>query len=117
MVPGSLYLGSYIDPSEEMDAWVCLKVEKWEEVVRDLVNVSKRHPQIASAGLEILLQLKWQYLQITVRVVGALMEPIDSALRGEFSSDLFGEEEVDDDLRELLRYGVKRSDFWHSRPK
>ena len=34
--------------------------------------------------------------------VGSLMEPIESALRGDFFPALFGGGELDDDLRELL---------------
>ena len=37
------------------------------------------------------------------------MEPIELALRKDFLSTLFGGEEGDDDLRELLGHGVKRS--------
>ena len=39
--------------------------------------------------------------------VGSLMEPIESALREDFSSGLFRVDEVDDDLRELLENDVK----------
>ena len=42
------------------------------------------------------LQLEWQNLQRTVPAVGALIELIDSALREDFYTSLFGEEEVDD---------------------
>ena len=63
------------------------------------------------------MQLGWQYLKSAEQLVGALMEPIELVLWEDFYPYLFGGEEVDDDLRELLRYGVKRSDFWHSRPK
>ena len=57
------------------------QMEKWEEGVRNLAKVSKRNPQIPYAGLEMSLQLEWQYLQRTVLGVGALMELIKLALR------------------------------------
>ena len=58
MVPGRQYLGAYVVPSEERDAWVLQQVKKWAEGVRELAKVSKRHPKTAYAGLGMLLQLE-----------------------------------------------------------
>ena len=81
-------------------------MEKWSEGVRYLAKFSKRHPQTAYAGLGMSLHLEWCYLQRNVPRVGALMEPIESDLRKDFFPALFGGEEVDDDLRDILGHGL-----------
>ena len=58
-VVGSRYLGAYLGPQEELDAWVKPQVEAWAHGVRVLGKISLRHPQSAYAGLGILLQLEW----------------------------------------------------------
>ena len=63
------------------------------------------------AGLEMSLQLECQYLQRIVLGVGVLMGPIELALREEFFPTLFGKDEVNDGLRELLVHGVKRGEI------
>ena len=83
-------------------------MEKWEEGVRDLAKFSKKHPQKAYTGLGVSLKLKGQYLQRNVPGSGALMEIIESVLRVGFFPSLFGGEEVDDSLRELLRHVVNQ---------
>ena len=56
-------------------------MEKWAEGVIDLEKFTKRHPQMAYAGLGMPLQLEWQYLQKTVPGVVSLMELIESDIR------------------------------------
>ena len=43
-------------------------------------KIARRHPQSDYAGLGMLLQSEWQYLQMTVPEVGTLMCPIEEAL-------------------------------------
>ena len=107
MVPGSQYIGAYVDAVEDRDASVYRKVEKWAEGVINLEIVTNWNPRTAYYVLGMLLQLEWQYLQKIVLGFGSLMEPIESALREDFSSGLFRVDEVDDDLRELLENDVK----------
>ena len=39
------------------------------------------------------------------------METIELALREDFFTSIFGGEEVDDDLRDILEHGVKQSEI------
>ena len=80
-VSGSRYLGAYLGPQAELEAWVKPQVEAWAHRVKVLAKISRRHPQLAYAGLGMSLQSEWQYLQRTVPVVGTLMGLIEEALR------------------------------------
>ena len=53
------------------------------------------------------MQLKCQYLQRTVPVVGTLMGTIEEALRDKFFPALFGGEEINANFRKILGYSVK----------
>ena len=64
-VSGSRYLGAYIGPQEELEAWLKPHLEAWANGVIVLGKISQRHPQSDYAGLEMSLQLKWHYLQKT----------------------------------------------------
>ena len=55
-----------------------------------LAKIAQRHPQSAYAGLGMLLQSEWQYMQRTVHGVGTLMGLIEEALREKFFPALFG---------------------------
>ena len=76
----------------ELEAWVNPKVEAWAHGMRLLAKIAQRHTQSAYAGLGMLLQSEWQYLQRTVPRVGTLMGPIEEALREKFPPSLFGGE-------------------------
>ena len=43
-VSGSRYLGAYLGPQEELEAWVKPQVEAWAHRVRVLCKISQRHP-------------------------------------------------------------------------
>ena len=58
-VSGSKYLGAYLVPQEELEAWVKPQMETWAHGVRFLGQISQRHPQSAYAGLGMPLQLDW----------------------------------------------------------
>ena len=51
-VSGSRYLGAYLGPQAELEAWVKPQVEAWAHGVRVLAKIARRHPQSAYAGLE-----------------------------------------------------------------
>ena len=87
---GSRYLGAYLGPQAELEAWLKLQVEAWAYGVIVLGKISRRHPQSAYAGLGMSLQLKWQYLQRNVPGVDTLIGPIEEALRKKFYPALFG---------------------------
>ena len=94
-VSGSRYLGAYLGPQAELEAWVKPQVEAWAHEVMVLAKIAQRQPHSAYAGLGMSLQSEWQYLQRTVPGVGTLMGPIEEALREKFPPSLFGGEEID----------------------
>ena len=87
--------------------WVKPQVEAWALNVIVLGQISQQHPQLAYAGLGMLLQLKWQYLQKTVPGVRILMGPIEKALRKTFFSALFGGEEINTIFQKILGHSIK----------
>ena len=62
---------------------------------------------MAYAGLLMLLQLEWQYLQRTVPRVGTLMGPIEEAIRENLFPALFGGEDINANFRKILGHSVK----------
>ena len=56
------YFVEYLRPQEELEAWVKPQVEAWAHWVRVLGKISRRHPELAYAGLVMPLQIEWQYL-------------------------------------------------------
>ena len=108
-VSGSRYLGAYLGPQKELEAWVNPQVEAWAHRVRVLGKISQRHPQSAYDGLGILVQLEWKYLQRTVSRVVTLMGSIEEALRDKFFPTLFGGEEINANFRKILGHSVKNS--------
>ena len=95
-------------PRGELEDWVRPKVEAWVHRVRILAKIAKWYTQSAYAGLGMLLQLDWQYLQRTFPGVVSLMGPVEESLREVFLPTLFGGEEVSADLRKILGQSVKR---------
>ena len=91
-----------------MEAWVCPQLEAWSRGVRIVGEIAKRHPWSYYSSLWMLLQLEWEYLQITFAGVGTLMGRIEQALRETFSPALFGGEEVGADFRKILGHSTKR---------
>ena len=58
-VSGSRYLGSFLGPKEELEAWIKPQVEAWDHRVRVLGKILRWHPQSAYSGLGMSLQLEW----------------------------------------------------------
>ena len=58
-VSGSRYLGAYLVPQTELEAWVKPQAEAWAHGVIILGKISQQHPQSAYTNLVMLLQLKW----------------------------------------------------------
>ena len=57
-VSGSTYLGAYLGPQAELEAWVKPQAEAWTHGVRVLAKISQRHPQSSYAGLGMTPQLE-----------------------------------------------------------
>ena len=57
-VSSSRYLGAYLGPRDQLEAWVKPQVEAWAHGVRVLGKIARRHPQSAYAGLGVSLQLE-----------------------------------------------------------
>ena len=87
--------------------WVKPQVEVWAHRVEVLAKIPRRHPQSAYAGLGMLLQSEWQYLQRNVPKVGTLMGPIEEALIEKSPSSLFRGEEINVDFRKILGHSAK----------
>ena len=55
-VSGHRYLGAYLGPQAELEAWVKPQVEAWAHGVKVLAKIARQHPQSAYTGLGISLQ-------------------------------------------------------------
>ena len=116
-VSGSRYLGAYLGPQVELEAWIKPQVEAWAHGVRVLAKISQRHPQSAYSGLGMLLQLEWQYLQRTVPGVGTLMGPIEGALREKFFPALLGGEDINTDFQQILGHSINHGGLYVPKPQ
>ena len=54
-VSGSRYLGAYLGPRDQLEAWVKPQVEAWANGVRILGKIARRHSQLAFVGLGMSL--------------------------------------------------------------
>ena len=54
LVGGIPYLGAYLGPRAELEAWVKPQVEERDHGVRRLSKIAKKHPQLVHYGLGIL---------------------------------------------------------------
>ena len=54
-VDGSKYLGDYLGPRAELEAWVWPKMEAWAHEFRILVKIAKWYTQLAYARLGMLI--------------------------------------------------------------
>ena len=77
----SRYLGAYLVPQAELEAWVKPQVDAWYHGVKVLAKIARRHPQSSYAGLGMSLQSEWKYLQRDVPGVGTMMGPIEEVRR------------------------------------
>ena len=64
-ISSSRYLGAYLGPQAELEAWVKPQVEAWANGVKVLAKIHRRHPQSAYAGLGMLLQSEGQSFEGT----------------------------------------------------
>ena len=106
-VSGSRYLGAYIGPKKELEAWIKPQVEAWAHRVIFLGKIYRQHPQLDHAGSGMSLKLECQYLQRTVPGVGTLMGTIEEALREKKFSALFRGDEINLEFWKILGHSVK----------
>ena len=57
-VYGGCYLGAYLGPMEEIEAWVRPKVEVWAHRVSTLSKIARQYPQSEYSSLGMLLQIE-----------------------------------------------------------
>ena len=50
-ISGSRYIGAYIGPRDQLEAWVKPQVEAWSHRVKVLGKIAQRHPQSAYSRL------------------------------------------------------------------
>eukprot|EP00804_Cyclotella_cryptica_P019798 CCRYP_009693-RA/>CCRYP_009693-RA protein AED:0.29 eAED:0.30 QI:0/0/0/1/0/0.14/7/0/1059 len=73
------------------------------------IEVARRYPQAAYAGLVNCLQAEWQYLCRVEPGVGQHLAPVEAALREKFIPALLGTDDpINDEFRLLLAQGVKQ---------
>jgi hypothetical protein len=110
---GRRYVGGHVGTLEKEVAWIRPQVAKWAAAVEKLAEIALRYPQTAYAGLAMSLQGEWQYLLRTVPGAGALMGPIEKAIREVFLPALFGEPDaggcITDDEREMYGLSVRHT--------
>ena len=83
-------------------------MDAWAHGLSTLYEISKLHPQLDYTILGISLQLKWQYLQRTIPVVGTLVGYIRDSLRETFFPAILGGRDVNDDYQKILGLSIKR---------
>ena len=112
LISGSRYLGAYLGPQEELEAWVKPQVEVWSHGVRLL---DKNIPTAPPVGLCRLWYVVANQVSVPAKycpVVGTLMGPIEEALRETFFPALFWGEDIDADFWNILGNIVKHGGLY-----
>ena len=76
-----------------------------------LENVFVRHHQISYDGMGTLLKLKWNYLQINYPKDGSMIVPIEGNLREALLPMIYGGEEANNGIREIIIHIIKCGDL------
>ena len=107
VVIGSQYLKGFIREREGEDKWIQAKVEGWEDSVRTLAGVTRKHLQSAYAVLQKSLQQEWAFVQRVTPGIGEEFGPVEEEIAKAFLPALF--EGVRDGApgREITRFPVK----------
>jgi hypothetical protein len=84
-------MGGYIGSKADRDMWVKEKVAFWTSTVSDLAFAAISHPQTAFAGLQKLLQHKWQFVQQVIEDIGDCFFDIEDTITNIFLPPPFGE--------------------------
>ena len=86
--------------------WVKPQVEVWDHGVRVLGKIAQQHTQLAYAVLGMSFQLERNYLRRTAPGVSTLMSPIEEALGEKFFPTLFGGEDIEYGVWQILGHTV-----------
>ena len=107
---GTRYLGGFIGSDSLKQQWLEESCAKWAAAVRTLAKLAPKWPQTAYAGLTMVLQNKWQYVQRVVRDAGSHFAPVEMAIRDAFLPALLGvpKDAISGQFRELLSITVKQ---------
>ena len=89
VVDGRRYLGGFISDRDAETTWLDKKVQGWEESVRTLSGVARKHQQSAYYGLKKSLQQEWEFMQRVTPDIGYAFGPVEKALRDSFMPALF----------------------------
>ena len=84
---GSRYLGGLLGSTDALEEWLAPKIAEWTDGAQRLPKIARRYPQTAFAGMTKSLQMEWQYLQRVLPDCGAAFQPIEDALRQDFTPD------------------------------
>ena len=86
----SSYLGAYLGPWDQLEAWGKSQVEAWAHGVRVLGKISRQHPPV---GLRRLGNVVATQVAVPAKYCpgfGTLIGPIEEALREKFIPAIFG---------------------------
>ena len=61
----------------------------WDESVRTLARVARKHPQSAYAGLQKSLQQEWEFVQRVTLGIGNAFGPVEEEIKKAFIPELF----------------------------
>ena len=92
-------------------------MEAWYHRFHTLYKITKKHPYFYYDILGISIQLKWQYLQRTVPIVGTMVGLIEESLRENFLPVIVLGEEVNVNLQKIIGRSVKYGDLGIPEPQ
>ena len=89
VVTGSHYSGGFVDDQDSETTWLGEKVQVWEESMRELLGVARKHLQSSYSRLHKSLQHEWEFIQGFTPDIGDAFVPVDKALSYSFVLYLF----------------------------
>jgi hypothetical protein len=79
-VDSSRYVSGFLGSMAALSEWLEPQIAQWVRGVEPLAKVARRYLHTAYAGLAMLLQQEWQYLQRVVPAWGAAFEPVKEVI-------------------------------------
>lgn len=77
---GQKYLGSPIGTDQFVESFVSDKVDRWTKELLELVDISKREPQLAYAAYIYGLSKRWLFLMRTTPNISNYIQPLESCI-------------------------------------
>ena len=99
---GKGYLGSPLGVPSFKETYVQLKVDKWKEELRSLVEIAATQPQATYSALIVSIQNKWSYLARTTENIGHLLQPVEDVLRHDLIPAITGRQAISDAERRMF---------------